>query len=57
MALNHGVSLSFGFNDSEEHRIEVYWPMGVACRPLHEDPLDLMRSEEGLRQDMLELAV
>jgi AraC-like DNA-binding protein/catechol 2,3-dioxygenase-like lactoylglutathione lyase family enzyme len=33
MALNHGVSLSFYFDDPEGHLIEVYWPTGAACRP------------------------
>ena len=41
MALNHGVSLSFYFDDPEGHLIEVYWPTGVACRPRHGDPIDL----------------
>ena len=26
MALNHGVSLSFYFDDPERHLIELYWP-------------------------------
>jgi catechol-2,3-dioxygenase len=55
-ALNHGVSLSFYFDDPEGHLIEVYWPTGVACRPRHGDPLDLTRSEEALRRDVAELA-
>jgi catechol-2,3-dioxygenase len=41
MALNHGVSLSFYFDDPEGHLIEVYWPTGVACRPRHGEPIDL----------------
>jgi catechol-2,3-dioxygenase len=41
MALNHGVSLSFYFDDPEGHLIEVYWSTGVACRPRHGDPIDL----------------
>jgi catechol-2,3-dioxygenase len=56
MALNHGVSLSFYFDDPEGHLIEVYWPTGVACRPRHGDPIDLTRSEEALRRDVAELA-
>ena len=56
MALNHGVSLSFYFDDPEEHLLEVYWPTGVACRPRHGDPIDLTRSEEALRRDVAELA-
>jgi catechol 2,3-dioxygenase-like lactoylglutathione lyase family enzyme len=38
MALNHGVSLSFYFDDPEGHQIEVYWPTGVVCRPRHGHP-------------------
>ena len=56
MALNHGVSLSFYFDDPEGHLIEVYWPTAVACLPLHGDPIDLTRSEEALRRDVTELA-
>ena len=56
MALNHGVSLSFYFDDPEGHLIEVYWPTGAACRPLHGDAIDLTRSEEALRRDVAELA-
>ena len=56
MALNHGVSLSFYFQDPEGHLIEVYWPTGVACRPRHGDPIDLTRPEEALRQDVAESA-
>jgi catechol-2,3-dioxygenase len=52
MALNHGVSLSFYFDDPEGHMIEVYWPTGVACRPRHGDPIDLTRSDEALREDL-----
>jgi catechol-2,3-dioxygenase len=55
-ALNHGVSLSFYFDDPEGHLLEVYWPTGVACRPLHGGPIDLSRSEEALRRDVAELA-
>jgi catechol-2,3-dioxygenase len=55
MALKHGVSLSFYFDDPEGHLIEVYWPTGVACRPCHGDPIDLTRSEAALRQDVAEL--
>ena len=56
MALNHGVSLSFYFDDPEGHLIEVYWPTGAACRPLHGDAIDLTRSEEALRRDVAALA-
>jgi catechol-2,3-dioxygenase len=56
VALNHGVSLSFYFEDPEGHLIEVYWPTGIACRPRHGEPIDLTLSEEALRQDVGELA-
>src|SRR5262245_45474892 len=49
-ALNHGVSLSFYFEDPEGHLIEVYWPTGVACRPRHGEPIDLTQSEAALRR-------
>ena len=55
MALNHGVSLSFYFDDPEGHLLEVYWPTGAACRPLHGDAIDLTQSEEALRRDLAEL--
>ena len=56
MALNHGVSLSFYFEDPEGHLLEVYWPTGVATRQPHGDPIDLTRSEEALRRDVAEWA-
>ena len=56
MALNHGMSLSFYFDDPEGHLLEVYWPTAVPCRPRHGDPIDLTRSEEALRRDVAELA-
>jgi catechol-2,3-dioxygenase len=55
-ALNHGVSLSFYFEDPEEHLIEVYRPTGVLCRPRHGDPIDLTHSEEALRREVAEQA-
>jgi catechol 2,3-dioxygenase-like lactoylglutathione lyase family enzyme len=56
MALNHGVSLAFYFDDPEGHMVEVYWPTGVATRQPHGDPIDLSLSEEALRRDVAELA-
>ena len=56
MALNHGVSLSFYFDDPEGHLIEVYWSTGVVCRPRHGDPIDLTLPEEALRRDVAEPA-
>jgi catechol-2,3-dioxygenase len=55
-ALNHGVSLSFYFDDPEGRLIEIYWPTGVACRPLHGDAIDPTQSEKALRRDVAELA-
>ena len=55
MALNHGGSLAFYFDDPEGHLVEVYWPTGVACRPRHGDAIDLTRPEEALRRDVAEL--
>jgi catechol-2,3-dioxygenase len=54
MALNHGVSLSFYFDDPEGHLIEVYWSTGIDCLPRHGDPIDLTLPEEALRRDVLE---
>jgi catechol-2,3-dioxygenase len=56
MALNHGVSLSFYFDDPEGHLIEVYWSTGLACHPRHGDLIDLTLPEEALRRDVAELA-
>ena len=56
MALNHGVSLSFYFDDPEGHQIEVYWSTGVVCRPRHGDPIDLTLPEEALWRDVGQLA-
>src|SRR5262245_60899298 len=56
MALNHGVSLSFYFEDPEGHVIEVYWSTGAATRPRHGEPIDLTLSEEALRRSLPELA-
>jgi catechol-2,3-dioxygenase len=55
MALNHGVSLSFYFEDPEGHVIEVYWSTGVATLPRHGEPIDLTRSEEALRREIPEM--
>jgi catechol-2,3-dioxygenase len=56
MALNHGVSLSFYFDDPEGHLIEVYWSTGIACLPRHGDPIDLTLPEKILRRGVPELA-
>jgi catechol-2,3-dioxygenase len=56
MALNHGVSLSFYFDDPERHLIEVYWSTGIDCLPRHGDPIDLTLPEEALRRDVRDVA-
>jgi catechol-2,3-dioxygenase len=56
MALNHGVTLSFSFEDPEGHLIEIYWSTGVACIPRHGNPIDLTLSEESLCRSVPELA-
>jgi catechol-2,3-dioxygenase len=56
MALNHGVSLSFYFDDPEGHLVEVYWATGIDCLPRHGDPIDLRLPEEALRRNVPELA-
>ena len=56
LALNHGVSLSFYFDDPEGHLIEVYWPTGIDCLARHGDPIDLTLPEEALRRDVREVA-
>jgi catechol-2,3-dioxygenase len=56
MALNHGVSLSFYFDDPEGHLVEVYWSTGIDCLARHGDPIDLTLPEEVLRRNVPELA-
>jgi catechol-2,3-dioxygenase len=55
LALNHGVSLSFYFEDPEGHVIEVFWSTGAATVPRHGEPVDLTQSEAALRRDIPEL--
>jgi catechol-2,3-dioxygenase len=52
MALNHGVSLAFYFQDPEGHLVEVYWATGMTVDQPHGDPLDLTLPEEALRRDV-----
>jgi len=52
MALNHGVSLAFYFDDPAGNMVEVYWPTGRACHQPHGDPIDLALSEEELLRDV-----
>jgi catechol-2,3-dioxygenase len=56
LALNHGVSLSFYFDDPEGHLIEVFWSTGIDCLPRHGEPIDLTLAEEALRRDVQEVA-
>jgi len=56
MALNHGVSLSFYFDDPEGHLMEVYWSTGIDCLPCHGNPIDLTLPEKALRRDVREVA-
>ena len=52
MALNHGASLAFYFQDPEGHLIEIYWPIHVRPRipQAIADPIDLDLPEEELRR-------
>jgi catechol-2,3-dioxygenase len=53
-ALNHGVTLSFYFEDPEGHMIEIYWPTGNATNPRHGEPLDLTKPPASLRRQLIE---
>jgi catechol-2,3-dioxygenase len=52
MALNHGVSLAFYFQDPEGHLVEVYWATGVPFGQPYGDPIDLSLPEEALLRDV-----
>jgi catechol 2,3-dioxygenase-like lactoylglutathione lyase family enzyme len=52
MALNHGVQLSFYFEDPEGHLIEIYWLTPVRILPGLADPIDLDLPEEELRREV-----
>jgi catechol 2,3-dioxygenase-like lactoylglutathione lyase family enzyme len=53
MTLNHGVQLSFYFEDPEGHLIEIYWLTPVRNLPVGlADPLDLDLPEEELRREV-----
>jgi len=56
MALNHGVSLSFYFDDPEGHLIEVFWSTGIDSLPRHGDPIDLTLPEKALRREVRQVA-
>ena len=53
MAVNHGVQLSFYFEDPEGHLIEIYWLTPVRNLPVGlADPLDFDLPEEELRREV-----
>jgi len=56
MALNHGVSLAFYFQDPEGNLVEVYWATGLDCGQPYGDPLDLTLPEEALLKDIERVA-
>jgi catechol 2,3-dioxygenase len=55
-ALNHGVALSFYFEDPEGHTIEIYWPTNVRVRQFVADPIDLDLPEEELLREVERVA-
>ncbi|HVC34945.1 MAG TPA: VOC family protein [Chloroflexota bacterium] len=56
MALNHGCSLAFYFDDPEGNMIEVYWPTNVHSHQPYGDPIDLDASEDELLRDVERVA-
>jgi catechol 2,3-dioxygenase len=56
MALNHGVSLAFYFDDPEGNMIEVYWPTRLDYGQPYGHPIDLTQPEEALLRDVEALA-
>jgi catechol-2,3-dioxygenase len=52
MALNHGASVAFYFDDPDGNMIEVYWPTGVKCRQPFMEPIDLSETEESIRNKL-----
>jgi catechol-2,3-dioxygenase len=56
MALNHGCSLAFYFDDPEGNMIEVYWPTNVHNHQPYGDPIDLDAPEDALLQDVERVA-
>ena len=56
MALNHGVSLAFYFDDPEGNLIEIYWATGLPYGQPYGHPIDLTLSEEELLRDVEQLA-
>jgi catechol-2,3-dioxygenase len=56
MALNHGVSLAFYFDDPEGNMIEIYWPTRLDFGQPYGHPIDLSLPEDALLRDVEELA-
>ena len=56
MALNHGVSLAFYFDDPEGNMIEIYWATGLAYGQPYGHPIDLAQTEDALLGDVEALA-
>jgi len=56
MALNHGVSLAFYFDDPDGNMIEIYWPTGLDYGQPYGHPIDLSLAEEALLRDVESLA-
>ena len=54
--LNHGVSLSFYFDDPEGNIVEVYWSTGLAYDQPYAHDIDLSLPEESLMHDVGKLA-
>jgi catechol-2,3-dioxygenase len=56
MALNHGVSLAFYFDDPEGNMIEIYWATDLHYGQPYGHPIDLTLPEDALLRDVEELA-
>ena len=56
VALNHGVSLAFYFDDPEGNMIEIYWATGLDYGQPYGHPIDLTRPEDELLRDVEQLA-
>jgi catechol-2,3-dioxygenase len=56
MALNHGVSLAFYFDDPDGNMIEIYWATGLEYGQPYGHAIDLTLPEEALLADVEQLA-
>ena len=56
LALNHGVSLAFYFDDPEGNMIEIYWATGLDYGQPYGHPVDLTLPEDALLCDVEQLA-